>query len=80
MHHLLTHSCPSKPDCREIIKVAQSEMLQILQELYAKYDSKEGYSRYCGLEPHPDTNGQPIWCSLESWDNRENFGGWKTLK
>ena len=71
--HLLTRSNPNR---HEVIKVVQSEMLQVLQELYVQYDGKEGY---CGLELHPDADGQPIWCSLESWNNRENEPGWTRL-
>jgi hypothetical protein len=55
-------------------------MLQILRSQFEKHD-KDGMrcGSFCGLR-RQQLDGRPIWCSQESWDNRDNFAGWKSLK
>jgi len=51
----------------QVVKAKESEMLEILRSLYEKHDNK---GRYCGLQRKNDSEGQPIWCTLESWEKR----------
>jgi hypothetical protein len=68
---------PTKPNQQGTINVVESQMLQILQALYTDKDKERWFS---GLQQYTDPSiGRTFWCSLESWNNRENEPGWTRL-